>query len=88
MYHAAEAVLYARGYKPKTHAGLRTMLGEHIINKGIVSKACGRSLAQAARLREMSDYEVDADPEEARTERLISEAAQFVAEARGALERG
>lgn len=87
MYHAAEAVLYDRGFKPKTHAGLRTMLGEHIINKGILSKERGRSLAQAARLREMSDYEVDAEVDVGRVDKLIGEAKLFIAEIKGTLDQ-
>lgn len=82
MYHAAKAVLYHGGLKPKTHVGVRTMLGEHLIKKGMMSKACGRSLAQAARLREMGDYEVYAEIGTERVEKLIGEVETFIAEAR------
>lgn len=38
IFHAAKAVLYSRGIKAKSHPGLRSLFGEHIVKPGIMGK--------------------------------------------------
>jgi len=59
MFHAAQAVLYARGYKPKTHEGTKTMFGEHVIKVQLAERRFGKMLTKAYDMRQASDYEVD-----------------------------
>lgn len=35
MFHATRAILFARSLRAKTHKGVITLFGEHIIRKGI-----------------------------------------------------
>lgn len=79
MYHAAQAVLYDMGLKPKAHAGLRTMFGEHLVKPKKVNSAFAETLGESFRLRQISDYEADAviDPE--KVKEIVKKSAEFVA---------
>lgn len=55
-YHAAKAVLYAKGYQPKTHAGVVSLFGEHIVKEGEATESDRRFLARAQTRREQADY--------------------------------
>ena len=38
MFHAAKAILFTMGVKAKTHKGVISSFGEHIVKKGILGK--------------------------------------------------
>ena len=79
MYHAAQAVLYDMGLKPKTHAGLRKMFSEHLVKPKRVNAEFSRALGESFRLRQISDYKADAviDPEKVKD--VVKKGAEFLA---------
>ena len=55
-YQAAQALLYEKGIEPKTHEGVRRMLGLHYVLPGLLPGERALALNQLALLRESSDY--------------------------------
>ncbi len=55
-YHAARALLYEKAIEPRTHDGVRRMLGLHYVLMGEMAAADAESLAELAYMREASDY--------------------------------
>jgi uncharacterized protein (UPF0332 family) len=47
MFHAAQAILYAKGLKAKRHAGVKKLFGEYIVKKGIVDEKLGKAFFQS-----------------------------------------
>lgn len=78
MFHAAQAILYSRGIKAKTHAGIRALFSEHVIKRGILSKEFLEALTDAYNLRQLSDYEIYAELSLERVKVLINKAERFV----------
>ncbi len=56
-YSSASAVLVLMGHQPRTHKGLITMVGLHLVNTGLLSKKDGKIIARLYEMRETSDYE-------------------------------
>jgi uncharacterized protein (UPF0332 family) len=55
-YHAARALLFEKGLEPKTHEGVRRMLGLHYVLPGLLAEKQTQGLTRLAYLREASDY--------------------------------
>lgn len=55
-YHAARALLYDKGLEPKTHEGVRRLIGLHYVLSNELSAAQGDALARLAFMREAADY--------------------------------
>lgn len=55
-FHAAQAVLYDRGYDPTTHGGVLTLFGSEIVGEGDASRTDGRFLNDLGELRQRADY--------------------------------
>ena len=55
-YHAARGLLFEKGVEPKTHDGVRRMIGLHYVVAGELAAAQADALAELAYLREVSDY--------------------------------
>ncbi len=60
-YNAARALLFEKGLEPKTHEGVRRMLGWHSVLPGLLAEKQAQGLSRLAYLREASDY-APADP--------------------------
>jgi len=58
-FHASRALLLAKGIDPKTHEGVRRMLGLHCVLSGELSAAEADLVAKLAYEREASDYAID-----------------------------
>ena len=80
MFHAARALLSRRGFKPKSHRGVQSLFGLHVIQTGMMDARFARMLGRAADLREQSDYEVTLPMTDADMGRSLVEAAEFLAE--------
>ena len=80
MFHAARAILYQKGIKPKTHSGVRVMLSQHVVKEGIVSKELEKSLSKAYDMRQLSDYEVDAEFGKEAVEDVVNKAESFISQ--------
>lgn len=78
MYHAAQAVLSSKGFKPKTHSGLRELFGREFVQKGLVDKDAGKSLSEAFNMRQASTYDVYAEFREEKVENIVTKAEAFV----------
>lgn len=81
MYYAARAALLTVGEvkraEGKTHAGLISAFGEHLVKPGLISAEHGRALAQVADLRIAADYDVVETPGVDATE-VVGRADAFV----------
>jgi len=82
MFHAARAVLAARGLTAKTHAGLGAVFAEQFVRTGVIDARFGRWFGQGRRAREVGDYDdfLAVEPDEAT--QTVDHAAQFVDEMR------
>ena len=56
-FHATSALLLNEDFNPKSHKGVRKMLGLHFIEKGRISKEWGRFYNDTFEYRHKSDYE-------------------------------
>ena len=56
-FYAASALLLLHDITPKSHKGVRAMLGLHFIETGILSKDNGRFYNDTFEYRQNSDYE-------------------------------
>lgn len=66
-FHAAQAVLYERGFDPGSHGAVGTLLGRELVRDGPVEREHGRFLNDMETYRRRVDYgsgEVDRDVEE------------------------
>jgi hypothetical protein len=78
IFHASQAALLAIGKKPtRSHRGLRSQFGRHLIISGLLERELGRTLTFAHQVRQESTYEAyaDADPTEVST--LLNRAREF-----------
>jgi len=79
-FNAAKAVLNSMGKDPKTHSGMISEFGFHVINKGIVSKEHGIALRRSFEARESGDYRVGIDFSESEVEELMAQVKVFVSD--------
>lgn len=80
MFDAARAVLLATGVPDagRTHSGLISAFGNHLVKNGPISKEMGRLLNRAEEIRLVADYTGDSvELSEARE--MIEQAETFVA---------
>lgn len=56
-YYMASALLLDKGISVKTHAGTIHLLGQKIINSGLLDKAYGRLFSRLYELRQAGDYD-------------------------------
>ena len=82
MFHAARALLAARGLTARSHSGLAAVFAEHFVRSGEIDVQFGRWLGQARRNREIGDYDdvLGIEPEEAAE--AVARAGQFLDEVR------
>lgn len=77
-FHAARAVLYARGFDPDTHGGVLTLFGREVVRAGDATGDDGRFFNEIQAYRQAADYEhgsITADVED-----LFERATEFVAD--------
>lgn len=78
VFHAAKAMLYSKGFKAKSHSGLRALFGEHIIKPGIMSREYSDTLRDVFDSRQLSDYEVYAEFDRYEVGTLADKAERFL----------
>ena len=79
MFHASQAILALKGISPpKTHKGLRELLGREIIIKGLLEKDFGRDLSEAFEMRQASIYDIYANFEEESVSKIVDKAERLV----------
>lgn len=75
-FHAAQAVLYTKGFEPGSHRAVVSLFGQEVVLDDEASKDDGRFLNELRDLREQADY--DHEPIEADTEALFARTDAFV----------
>jgi hypothetical protein len=85
-YHAARALLYEKGLEPKTHEGVRRMIGLHYVLPGLIPQAEGDALAALALMREAADYAPSAPATQPEAEQAVELARHFLRAARVSIE--
>ncbi len=79
MFHASQAALLSQGIAaPRSHQGLRSAFGKHLIIPGKIERQFGRALTRAFRLRQESSYEAYARRDEETVADLVARAFLFV----------
>jgi uncharacterized protein (UPF0332 family) len=56
MFHAFRGLLFSRGYKEKSHAGLKFAIKSLFVNNGIINNDIFAGFDFAMKAREMADY--------------------------------
>ena len=77
-FYAATALLLTIDIKPKTHAGVRQMFGQHFVETNKVSKDLGRFFADLYNKRYAGDYQDFTEFDKKTVEALFSEAKEFL----------
>jgi uncharacterized protein (UPF0332 family) len=84
MFHAGRALIYARGYREKSHYCLAVALRTLFVEEGALEVMFVRDFLNAMNLREAADYEASFSMDGAKvviasTERFIEKAATLLA---------
>ena len=86
VFHATQALLLTEGERAETHKGIVMLFGLLFVKTGKFSKNIGKYLANLKDDRESGDYEVFSFIDKETAETAISEANQFLKEAKLYLE--
>ena len=85
MFHIARSLLYAKGYREKSHHYLLVAIEELYVKEGKISPDLARSFRNAMILREEADYHGEFSEEGAET--ALNSAAQLLKIGRQILEK-
>ncbi|HEY3351874.1 MAG TPA: HEPN domain-containing protein [Polyangia bacterium] len=85
IHHFARALLLTRDIEVRSHEGLRSQFGLHLVRTGLMAPRYGKLLAQVQRFRELADYESTFDFTREHAEEEVRAAREFVAAARARL---
>jgi uncharacterized protein (UPF0332 family) len=75
-FHAASAVLYAKGHSSTTHRGVLSLSDQHVVQTGEVNGDDGRFLNQMGDYRDQADYGYE--PLDVNVEALFARTEDFV----------
>ena len=78
IYHAASAALLCLGVSVKTHDGLKTMFGLHLVKPGAIESDYARTLGRLKDDRENGDYDLYTTFEDRDAHEAIANARKFV----------
>lgn len=56
-FHAAQALLVSSGIEARSQAGVHSLLWEHFVQPGIVTRRLGKDLSALQKYREDADYD-------------------------------
>lgn len=77
MFHAARALIFAKGYREKSHFCLRAALKNLLVDTNALETSFLEDYDMAKEIRENADYKSDFSKESA--EHMISKAGYFIA---------
>lgn len=83
VYYMASALLLDKGISAKTHAGTIHLLGQKIINEGMLDKSYGRLFSRLYELRQAGDYDDMFDATEQEVKPYIDKVSAFLEDAKG-----
>lgn len=75
-FHATRAALYNRGHDPKTHEGIKVLLGKELVQNGALAATHGTFFSQLYDHRQRADYEYG--PILADVDELLDRSTAFV----------
>ena len=78
VFHAGRALLHSIGRDAKTHSGLVSEIGFHLVEKDMIDKKYGTILRRLFESRETSDYVIGAVFTEKEVNKMLEEAKSFV----------
>jgi len=78
VFHASKALLYSIGRDAKTHSGLISEIGLHMVGKGLIDKKYGVTLRRLFESRETSDYVVGAVFTKEEVNKSLKDAKSFI----------
>lgn len=77
-FHAAQAVLYDRGYNPGSHGGVLSVFGSEVVLEGDAAREQGQLLNLLSELRQQADYGYE--PVDENLDDLQARTVEFVRE--------
>lgn len=77
-FHAGKALLHSIGRDAKTHSGLVSEIGFHLVEKEILDKRYGIILRRLFESRETSDYVIGAVFSEEEVDKMLRDAESFL----------
>ena len=78
VLHASKAALLKIDIEIKSHKGVRSMFGLHLVKSGIIEKEFAAILTAEQEDRELGDYETGVLIEEERAKQRVKEAEKFL----------
>ena len=75
-FHSAQAVLYDRGFEPKSHGAVLSLFGSEVVVEGDASRQRGRFLNDLSTLRKQAYYGFE--PVDEDIDALLDESSSFV----------
>lgn len=81
VFHAARAVLNSLGREAKTHSGLISEFGLHVVKPGLMKKKFARILRRSFESRETGNYVIGAEFGKKEVESMLNDAQLFIQEA-------
>lgn len=77
-FYSAEAILISKEITTRSHKGVITMFGKHLVVPGEIEPKFGRILQQLFNLRQTSDYSIMEEYNQQDAEKAIALAVKFV----------
>jgi len=77
-YYAVCALLIKDGYSTRTHNGVFSLLGEHFVCTGLISKEQNKFYRRVLELRQTGDYDDFVELSESEILPLVEPAKQFI----------
>lgn len=78
MFYVAEAFLLGENLRFSKHSAVHAAFGKHFAKTGALPAAMHRRLIEAARIRNLGDYDMGAEIDSGAAETLIGHAEEFV----------
>ena len=79
VFYAGTALLLSSGHAMRSHAGFLTLIGQHYVIPGTLSKEEGKLISNLFRMRRTGDYDDTFDYEKEDVEPLIQPTAALIA---------
>jgi len=79
-FYAVSALLIKNGYTTKTHHGVFSLLGEHFVSVGLISKEQNKFYRRVLEMRQSGDYDDFIEFTEDEILSLVEPAKEFIAE--------
>ena len=82
-FHAAQAVLYDKGFNPESHDAVKQLFGREVVLPGDASRSDGGFLGDMYDKRQQADYQqspptMNVDSLYARTEMFVADMAELI----------